>query len=149
MRLLITGVSGYLGESLAQLARAAGTWEITGTYFSHAPQHPNIDLYQLDVRDASAIQRVFEAARPDSVIHTACSNRDNDNIKAIVPAAENLAGACQTHGAHLVHVSTDLVFDGEQAPYADEAPLRPIMAYGAAKAEAEAAVLGRNPAAAI
>jgi len=149
MRLLVTGVSGFLGAYVAQMAHAAGTLEVAGTYHSHPPQSPGLTPYSLDLRDASAVQRLLAAVRPDSVVHTACSNRDSDNINAIVLAAENLAAACHAHGARLVHVSTDMVFDGEQAPYADEAAPRPITSYGAAKAEAEAAIVSRYPAAAI
>lgn len=149
MRLLITGVSGYLGAALAGAALAAGRWEITGTFFSHTVQNSTCALYPLDLRDTAAVQAAIAAVRPNSVIHTACSNRDEANVSAILPAAQNLASACRAHGARLVHVSTDLVFDGEQAPYADDAAARPLTPYGAAKAQAEAAVLRQCPSAAI
>lgn len=149
MRLLITGVSGFLGAALAEAAQAANSWQTTGTYFSHAPRAATCALWQLDLRDAQAVHAAFAAIQPESVIHTACSNRDEDNVSAIVPAAENLATACRAHGARLVHVSTDLVFDGEQAPYSDDAAPHPLTPYGAAKAEAEAVIRRGHPAAAV
>ena len=149
MRLLITGVSGYLGAALAGAAQAAGPWETTGAYFSHAPQSSAFAPCQLDLRDAGAVHDAFDTLRPDTVIHTACSNRDDDSVSAILPAAANLAAACHAHGTRLVHVSTDLVFDGERAPYSDDASPRPITPYGTAKAQAEAAILRQHPSAAI
>jgi dTDP-4-dehydrorhamnose reductase len=149
MRLLITGVSGFLGAALAEAAQATPEWDTTGTYFSHAPPTASCALFQLDLRDAQAVQAAFAAIQPDSIIHTACSNRDDDNVSAIVPAAENLALACRTYSARLVHVSTDLVFDGEQAPYYDEAAAHALTPYGAAKAQAEAVILRAHPTAAI
>ena len=149
MRLLITGVSGYLGAALAAAAQAAGGWETTGAYFSHVPPNSTCALRQLDLRDAAAVEAAFAAIRPDSVIHTACSNHDDENVSAILPAAENLASACRAYGARLVHVSTDLVFDGEQSPYSDDKAPSPITPYGAAKAEAEAAIKRQCASAAI
>jgi dTDP-4-dehydrorhamnose reductase len=70
-------------------------------------------------------------------------------VSAIVPAARHLAVAARAVGARLVHVSSDLVFDGEHAPYPDEAPPSPIMDYGRAKAQAEAVVAAIDPGAAI
>jgi dTDP-4-dehydrorhamnose reductase len=146
---LVTGVSGFLGAHVAQAAQAAGGWETTGTYFSTTPPASAVAVRPLDLRDGDAVQRVFAEVKPDSVIHTACSNRDMANLQAIAPAAEQLAEACRAHGTRLVHVSTDMVFDGEHAPYADDASPQPITPYGAAKAAAEAAVLRRHPAAAV
>ena len=95
------------------------------------------------------MRAVFAEEKPNAVIHTACSNRTPANIAAIALAARAVAEAAQAHGARLVHVSTDLVFDGEHAPYADEAPVGPVMPYGAAKAEAEAIVAEASPSAVV
>jgi dTDP-4-dehydrorhamnose reductase len=46
-------------------------------------------------------------------------------------------------------MSTDLVFDGEHAPYSETDPPSPVNFYGAAKAEAERIVSDRLPAATI
>jgi dTDP-4-dehydrorhamnose reductase len=95
------------------------------------------------------LECLLDTLQPDAVIHAACSNRDDTNLQSIVAAARNLARSCREHGTRLVHVSTDMVFDGEQAPYADDSPLSPITPYGRAKAEAEAAVGTAYPAAVV
>jgi dTDP-4-dehydrorhamnose reductase len=144
--LLVTGASGYLGH---YLAGAADGWAVTGTFFSQPAVASRAVLRQVDLRDRAALGHLLAEVRPDAVIHTACSNRDGDNVNAIVPAAENLAAACHERDTRLVHVSTDLVFDGEHAPYSDDSPPAPLTPYGRAKAEAEDAVLSLCPAAAI
>ncbi len=53
----------------------------------------------------------------------------------IVRSTRNVAVAAR--GARLIHVSTDLVFDGEHAPYGEEDEPRPVSDYGRAKLEAE------------
>lgn len=145
-RLLLTGGSGYLGSHLIQ---AAQDWEVYATYFSRPLAPARGAAIPLDLRDANAVRALLRDTRPDAVIHTACSNRDPDNVSAIVPAARHLASAAREFGLRLVHVSTDLVFDGEHAPYADDAPPAPIHDYGRAKAEAERVVAEIDPSAVV
>ncbi len=147
-RLLITGGSGYLGGWLRQAA-AAG-WEVSATYFSRRPPpFGSVADVPLDLTKPAAVERLVAEARPAAIIHTACSNRDAASQAAILPAARHLARAARQHGTRLIHVSTDMVFDGEHAPYPDEAAPAPITDYGRAKAEAEAAVRDLCPTAAI
>jgi dTDP-4-dehydrorhamnose reductase len=81
------------------------------------------------------------------VIHTAYGKDDPE--RDILTASRVLAEACAAAGVALVHVSTDLVLDGEQAPYDDRADAAPVEPYGRWKAEAERAVAAACPAAAI
>jgi dTDP-4-dehydrorhamnose reductase len=147
-RLLVTGASGYLGRSLAAAGGAAG-WEVHGTYFSHPAPMASGRAHPLDLRQPAEVERLLEALQPDAVVHTACSNRDDTNLQSIEPAARHVALACRELAVRLVHVSTDIVFDGEHAPYADDSPLSPITPYGRAKAEAEAAIGATDPEAVI
>ncbi len=145
-RLLITGGSGYLGSHLIQVAAVRG-WEVYTTYFSRplAPAHGA--ALPLDLRDANAVRALLREIRPAAIVHTACSNRDPGNVSAIAPAARHLASAARESGLRFVHLSTDLVFDGEHAPYADDSPPTPIGDYGRVKAEAERVVAEIDPAA--
>lgn len=148
MKLLITGGAGYLGAHLLPLAAAAG-WDVCATTFARPAPAGRHRQRRVDLTNYPAVQSLFADERPDAVIHTACSNRSPANMAAIVPAARAIAEAAQENGARLVHVSTDLVFDGEHAPYGDEASPHPIVPYGAAKAEAEDIVAAACPRAAI
>ena len=145
--LLITGGSGYLGAWLMQAAAAHG-WDVHGTYHTRPFATVAAQAHHLDLADPNAVAALVAEVQPDAIIHTACSNRDTANVAAIEPAALNLARAAREHGPHLVHVSTDLVFDGEHAPYDDDARLAPKGAYGRAKAAAEALVAEHCPSAA-
>ncbi|MCC7358975.1 MAG: sugar nucleotide-binding protein [Anaerolineales bacterium] len=145
-RLLVTGGGGYLGRRLGRLAAAQG-WQVTSSYVSTPPLAG--EAWQLDLTDGPAVHAAVAGLRPTAIIHTACSNRNAAHIAAIRPAARHLAEAAQAAGARLVHVSSDMVFDGEHAPYADDAPRGPLTDYAAAKAEAEQVVGAACPAAAI
>lgn len=147
-RLLVTGGSGYLGAWLMRAAAGRG-WDVHGTYFSRPFALPGASAHYLDLSQPEAVAALLAALQPDAILHTACSNRDAENIAAIQPAARHLARAAQAHSARLVHLSTDQVFDGERAPYDDDSPLAPKSAYGRAKAASEAAVAAACPSAAI
>ena len=84
------------------------------------------------------------ADRPAVVIHlvTAQAGASEEELAATnVAGARHVAAAAAAVGAHLVHVSSDMVHDGTSAPYADDAPARPVTAYGRSKAAGEDAVL--------
>jgi dTDP-4-dehydrorhamnose reductase len=87
--------------------------------------------------------RCFLKHGPDAVIHTAYAMGDEETI---VRGSANVALAAHRAGARLVHLSTDLVFDGEQgAPYTEDDEPRPVMAYGQHKLDAERLVARAHP----
>src|SRR5690348_1846051 len=84
---------------------------------------------------------------PDAIIHTAYRMGD---AATNVRGAHNVALAAHRVGARLIHLSTDLVFDGEHgAPYTEEDEPRPVLEYGQQKLEAEQLVAGVHPEAAV
>ena len=135
-RLLVTGGSGFLGGRLC--AQAARAWEVSYTYRSR-PLDPALgSAHALDLRDPEAVARVVHAARPDVVLHAAYSPLESDFEAVIVGGTAAVARAAAAARASLLHVSTDMVFDGERAPYDEDAAPRPVFPYGRAKAAAEA-----------
>ena len=95
------------------------------------------------MRDAEAVSELLERLRPDVVIHTAY-RQDDDGVNTV--GSENVARAAAALGVRLVHLSTDVVFDGRKgAPYVEADPLSPVTEYGRAKAEAEVRVALAHP----
>jgi dTDP-4-dehydrorhamnose reductase len=145
-RLLITGASGFLGYTLCAIARPR--WRVWGVVHSHPVKVPGVEIVPADLTDPAAVAALFAKVRPDAVIHCAALSRPNDcqsdpamsrkvNIDATVSMAQNCARA----SIPLVFTSSDLVFDGEHAPYAEDRPTAPINVYGEHKAEAERRIL--------
>jgi len=132
--MLLTGGSGYLGRAV--VARAPEALHAT-CFQSEGVGLPADRTHRIDLRDGSAVRALVERLGPRVLIHTAASDRTEESAASIVPAARHLAGIAGELGIRLLHVSTDLVHDGESAPYADDAPARPLSAYGERKARAE------------
>lgn len=135
-RLLITGGSGYLGRHLVR--RVAATWpgDFLYTTFSANPDQPQ--GVALDLRDGAAVARLMRDFAPDAIIHTAGSNTTPDMAAVIVDGARHIVASAPT--ARLIHLSTDSIFDGAQAPYDETVAPAPLNDYGRAKAAAETIV---------
>lgn len=137
MRYLITGASGMLGRDLQQVLADR---EVTA-----------LGRADLDVTDAAAV--VAAVRGHDVVLNCAAYTKVDDAeahedeayaANAVGPA--NLAAASAEHGARLVTISTDYVFDGRATtPYAEDRPRDPINAYGRTKAAGEELALERHP----
>lgn len=131
---LITGCNGQLGRALNELLE--GNKEI---------RIKNTDVDTLDICSLEAVRRMVADVKPDVIIncaaHTAVdrceSDRDNAyNINANGP--KNLAIAAREHGASVVQVSTDYVFDGDsRKPYYEEDATNPQSVYGTTKLAGE------------
>ena len=101
---------------------------------------------RVDVRDRDAVVALFERLRPDAVIHTAYRQGTPDAWDINVVGSGNVAHAAALIGARLVHVSTDVVFDGRKgAPYVETDAPSPCTDYGRSKAEAEQRVAAAHP----
>jgi dTDP-4-dehydrorhamnose reductase len=137
MRYLIAGANGMLGHDLVSALRGR---EITA-----------LSRTELDVSDRDS---VFAAVAGHNVVINAAAYtkvddaETHEDIAYAVNAtgAANLAAAAASVGATLVQYSTDYVFSGTAtAPYAEDAVVAPVTAYGRTKAEGERLALSINP----
>ncbi len=142
MTLLITGGGSYLGQHLVPLALAAQE-DAAYTYFSYDPLNLAVG-YQLDVRDKTAVTHLINTLNPQTIIHTVGSNRGADMQQVIQAGTTNITQAAQSIGARLIYLSTDVVFGGDKAPYAEDDQPQPLHAYGRCKAAAEK-IVGHYP----
>lgn len=83
---------------------------------------------------------LVDAFQPDAIIHAAGSSGRPAMSETIELGAEHVTAAAMRVGARLIHLSTDVVFDGKHAPYREEDRPNPIHDYGRAKAQAEGIV---------
>jgi len=142
MRALVIGASGQVGAALLRALRARGH-DAVGT----AARHLFPGLVPLDFTDAAATDRLIVETRPDWVVCPAalshvdyCEEHPDEARAANVGAPVAAAQAAARAGAGFVYFSSDYVFDGVGGPFAEDAPPRPLGAYGRSKAEGEQAV---------
>lgn len=134
-RILITGLSGQVGEALTR------TLAPLGELF--APSQDEFDLC-----NAGAIRQVMSDFRPSWVVnaaaHTAVDKAESESALAFAinaAAVEILAEESRRIGSVMIHYSTDYVFDGsKQTPYVESDPVGPLNVYGSSKLAGEQAL---------
>lgn len=148
-RVLITGGSGYLGRWVAELARPE--WDVTATYATSPAELSGVAWRELDVRSGAAVSGLIDEVRPDVIVHTAALNpgQGNDFAGVNIDGSANVAAAAQAAGCRLIHISTDMVFDGERGNYTEADSPNPRTDYGRTKADGEAAVVASGAEAVI
>jgi len=153
-KLLVTGASGFLGWNLCQIAQSA--WEVYGTTWTNSIQIPGITTIKLDLRNVEQFTQSFNEIQPDAVIHLAAASKPNycqthpdESYQMNVTVSAEIAAWCGEAEIPLVFTSTDLVFDGLNAPYHEGDRVSPICVYGEHKAIAEQKVLQRHPKAVV
>ncbi len=133
--LLVIGKSGQLASALQ--AREGGVACLG---------RKDVDVLSLDsLRVALAVHE--PRAVINAAAYTAVDQAESEREQAMalnVVAPRNLARVCADAGVPLVHVSTDYVFDGEDAPYAEDAPVHPLNVYGETKARGEQAAMAQG-----
>lgn len=141
MRILITGAGGMLGSDVRAAAARLGHEPIAAA------------RAELDVADPAAVVAFVAAARPDAVINCAAwtdvdgaEDHPDEAMRVNDAGAGHLARAASRHGAWVVHVSSDYVFDGsKRTPYLESDPTGPLSSYGRSKLAGERAVADAAP----
>jgi dTDP-4-dehydrorhamnose reductase len=134
---LVAGASGFLGPWVVAALRSTGAAVICAAR--------GAGDVRVDFDSATAVGELLRRVRPDLVLNLAAMSRMAECQADPVRARRINAGLpsvfAEHMGVRLLHVSTDLVFDGRGAPYAPLASQAPLSVYGATKAEGEEQVL--------
>ena len=140
MKVLVCGRSGQVGSAL---------------FTSESPKDLEIIVLGrpiLDITNTASIMSVFGEVEPDLVInaaaYTAVDQAETDEASAEslnARAAGALAKAANDHGAPIIHLSTDYVYDGSKMkPYKETDPVSPLGVYGRTKLIGEQKVAENN-----
>jgi len=145
MKILITGSNGLLGQKLISLLTNEANIELIATSrgANRLPEG-NYTYESLDITNKTEVIATIESHQPDVVINTAamtnvdqCESEKEACWKLNVAAVEHLVDACNANNTHLVHVSTDFIFDGSHGPLVETEVPNPVNYYGDSKLAAE------------
>lgn len=136
MRILVTGMKGQLGFDVVNELEKRGHTAI------------GVDVDEMDITDAEAVEKEMKADDLDAVIHCAAytavdAAEDNREICMRVNAdgTRNIARVCKELDLKMVYISTDYVFDGKgERPWEPDDARNPLNVYGESKYQGELAV---------
>lgn len=143
---LITGANGFLGQKLIERLVDIPHYRIIATSKSENRNfiRDGYTYIPCDFTDIDALQILLNEVRPDNIIHTAalssvetCENNPAHCQKVNVETVYQLGKYCAQHNKHLIHLSTDFVFDGKEGHYDEMDATNPCNAYGQSKLASE------------
>jgi dTDP-4-dehydrorhamnose reductase len=133
---------GY--KLIQQLGKTLGVTTIATARKQIKELPPTVEFCELDITNHEQTMEVLSTIKPDVVINTAamtqvdqCETERELCWTANVIGVENVVEACEKNNIHLVHVSTDFIFDGSHGPLDETAKPKPVNFYGESKLAGE------------
>jgi len=146
IKVVITGSNGLLGQSLLNLLlKENDKYDVYG--FSRGVNRSgrnDFHYISIDITKKSQLTEELLKIKPDYIINTAAMTQvdacENDKAKCDILNVEVvgwLAVICQELSAHLIHISTDFIFDGKKGWYKETDKPNPLSYYGLSKLKSE------------
>jgi dTDP-4-dehydrorhamnose reductase len=133
-----------LGQRLTESFTSSGNFELLSVSIEDESAIPGIDYKKLDIIQKHKVKDVILDFFPDFIINAAAfTNVDKSETeketawKINVNGVENIAFYSWTIDAHLIHISTDYIFDGKSGPYSENDKPDPVGYYGRTKLASE------------
>lgn len=143
-KILITGTNGLLGSKLVRLLTKNSMDFLATSRGANRFTSLDFPYRELDIVNETEVYSVVSDYRPDVIINCAAYTQvdacedDRENCYALnVRAVRNLARSAEEFHSHLIHLSTDFIFNGHDGPYREDAKADPLGYYGQTKLQSE------------
>ena len=146
-RLLVFGANGMLGQRVIEFYQSLGDVEILGSSVEEKSFNENLNYIKSDISDRNEVKKIVYDFCPDVIVNAAAftnvdlSESERETAwKINVKGVEYLAEAARVIDAHLIHISTDYIFDGKNGPYLESDTPDPLGYYARTKLASENAI---------
>lgn len=154
-KILVTGSNGLLGQKLVNILKKDKAVQLIATARgeNRIPGEHDFEYCSMDISSPENVKQVIRKYQPETIIHTAamtnvdacelqqdqCKLMNVDAVKFIVDALKEIKS--DSYQPHLIHLSTDFIFDGTKGPLTEEEQANPLSYYAWSKLEAERIVM--------
>ena len=141
-KVVVTGSNGLLGQNLvALLLERDSAYEVIGlSRGKNRSGREDFCYVDVDVTNHELLKRQIKTIQPDFIVNTAamtnvdaCENDKSGCYDLNVNVVKSLVNVCLEIDAHLIHLSTDFIFDGVRGNYTEESLPNPLSYYGETK----------------
>lgn len=146
-RILIIGSNGMLGQSLTTHFMFKKDVELMCASFEDESLYEQVTYSKIDISSSKDVKKLIKDFCPDVIVNAAaytnvdgCETEKELSWAINVTGIENIVKYGRTSDAHLIHISSDYIFDGEKGPYTEDELPHPISQYGKEKLAAENAI---------
>lgn len=145
-RVLITGSNGLLGQSLLRLLlQEKNQFEVIGLSLGkNRSGRDDFEYRSIDVTSESLLKENVLEIHPDVIINTAamtqvdaCEEHQQECDALNIGVVQSLISVAAQINAHVIHLSTDFIFDGKKGNYKETDAPNPISYYGRSKLKSE------------
>lgn len=146
-RILVFGSNGMLGQKATEFYSVLKDVEVFGTSVEPNSFVPGLNYIQCDITNRNEVKKIIYDFCPDFIINAAaftnvdlCESERETAWKINVKGVEYIAEAARVIDAHLIHISTDYIFDGKNGPYLENDIPNPLGYYARTKLASENAL---------
>ena len=147
-RILIIGSNGMLGQSLTTHFMFKKDVELMCASFEDESYFENLSYAKIDISSSKAVKKLIKDFCPDVIINSAaytnvdgCESEKELSWSINVTGVENIVKYGRACDAHLIHISSDYIFDGMNGPYIENEIPNPISHYGKEKLAGENVII--------
>lgn len=148
MKILITGISGFIGGALFQRFKDSDIYTIDNLSFGNRDfiEIPPSNFYIEDIRNRSRVFDIIGSIQPDWVIHLAaihfipyCNRYPFESAQVNIEGTKNILDACEVTPSvkKVMYSSTAAVYPIIDGPISEEIPTGPLDIYGLSKLTGE------------
>ena len=147
-KVLITGSNGLLGQKLVNFFKENYQVYALSRGENRNSNTKSYTYYNIDVTDFNKLNLLVNDIQPNFIINSAamtnvdeCEVKQNECYMINVELVRQLVQSCKNNNIHLIHISTDFIFDGKDGPYKETDNPNPLSHYGLTKLKSEEIII--------
>ena len=143
-KVVVTGSNGLLGQTLVNLLLKENYQVIGFSKGGNRSGRNDFEYVSIDITNEALLYRKLSEYKPDVIVNTAamtnvdaCETHKEACDELNINVVQYLKNYSEENNTHLIHISTDFIFDGKNGPYKETDKPNPLSYYGLSKLKSE------------